>query len=129
MGKAKDDTFCSIVDDLCLKSRAIFAKSGAIVGGFLRDEKRGYQHRAHWSGGYWHGGIGRDEWARWVEWAGSIKIALNVRSGAASALAQIRTAQSRLEENILTQKTQAALGTQARRRGKRILATDFTDNH
>ena len=34
IGKAKDDTLCSILDDLYPKSRAIFAKSGAIVGGF-----------------------------------------------------------------------------------------------
>ena len=34
MGKAKDGTFCSIVDDLSSQSRAIFAESAAIVGGF-----------------------------------------------------------------------------------------------
>ena len=42
IGKAKDDKLGSIFDDLWSKNRAIFAKSGAIVGGFLRDEKRGY---------------------------------------------------------------------------------------
>ena len=46
MGKAKRHKLSSIVDDLCPKSRAIFRKSGAIVGGFLRGEKRGYYNRA-----------------------------------------------------------------------------------
>ena len=34
IGKAKDDTLCSILDDLYPKSRAFFTKSSAIVGDF-----------------------------------------------------------------------------------------------
>ena len=65
IGKAKDDRFCSILDDLYSKSRAFFAKSAAIVGGFLRGKKRGYHNRAHCRGGRFAASAGPRCRSRW----------------------------------------------------------------